>query len=537
MITVIKILEKINKDIMMKTKYILKGLIATLLVAFAVSSCESYNEELLDGLGNTREFSPVEFTAKVKNQTFVELNWTVNPEADHYTVEFSADDPEFKVIYKTLQVTASQLPLTVQLEGETTYSIRVKAITTGLADSKWSVITATTLSEQLFFPVQPTDIEAKQVTLRWIPNSNVTQITAAPGNITHVITAAEKTAGVAVVTGLTGETAYTATLLNGAKKRGVVTFTTGIDIGTGILVKPEDNLSTVITAAPSGSILVLMPGDYTVFTGEIVLNKSITIRGLRPADRPKLHVRFTLNAGTANFSLIDLDSEGTLTGDNNFVTISGASSNYGDVLISGCYVHDYLRALMYGNAATAKLNSFTVDNTIVKNVNTNAQADFIDFRNTYVASIVVKNSTFDSCSIGRDFVRADAVVPTNGFSGTGLTTNVLIDSCTLYNVSNTAAPKRILYVRFGANTSTVKNTLITSTTAIYTNQALTIMPTFSKNYYYTAPSFMDATISNNKIDASGTTANPQFVDPATGNFKVQNQTLIDNKIGDPRWIK
>lgn len=45
-----------------------------------------------------------------------------------------------------------------------------------------------------------------------------------------------------MITGLTGETAYTATLLNGAKKRGVVTFTTGIDIGTGILVKPEDNI-------------------------------------------------------------------------------------------------------------------------------------------------------------------------------------------------------------------------------------------------------------------------------------------------------
>ena len=521
---------------MMKTKYIVKGLIATLLVAFAVSSCENYTEELLDGIGNTREFSPTGLTAKVKTQTFVELNWTVDPEADHYTVEFSADDPEFKTIYKTVQVKGSQLPVTVQLEGETIYSIRVKAITPGLADSKWSVTTATTLSEQLFLPVQAADIDAKQVTLRWVPNSSVTQISVMPGSITHTITPAEKTAGVAVVTGLTGETAYTATLLNGTKKRGVVTFTTGIDIGTGILVKPTDDLNAIVSAAASGSILVLMPGDYAIYKGDIALNKSITIRGLRPADKPKLHVKFTLNVGVSNLSLIDLDLDGTGLGDFNFVTISGASTNYGEVLISGCYIHDYLRALIYGNAATAKLNSFTIDNSIVKNVNTNAQADFIDFRNTYAASIVVKNSTFDSCSIGRDFVRADAVLPANGgSSGTGLTTNVLIDSCTLYNVSNTVAPKRILYVRFGANTSTVRNTLITSTTAIYTNQALTIMPTFSKNYYYTAPSFMDAAIVNNKIDASGTTANPQFVDPATGNFKVQNQTLIDNNIGDPRW--
>ncbi|WP_264553580.1 DUF5123 domain-containing protein [Flavobacterium sp. N2038] len=522
----------------MKAKYIFKGLIAALLIAFTISGCESFNEELLTDIGADRAFSPIGLTTKVRNQTTVELNWTVNEEADHYVVEFSADDKEFKTIYKTINVAPKELPVSVQLEGETTYSIRVKAVSaTGLDDSKWTVTTATTLTEQIFFPVQDADIEAKQVTLRWTPNSNVTQITVAPGDITHVITAAEKTAGVAVVTGLTGETNYTATLLNGTKKRGVVTFKTGIDIGTGILVKPEDDLNAKIAESPANSVLVLMPGDYKAFTGEIVLNKPITIRGLRPGDKPKLHVRFTANVGMTSLSLIDLESEGSGVGDTNFITISGASTTYNDILISGCYIHDYLRALVYGNASAAKLASFTVDNSIVKNVNTNAQADFIDFRNTYVANITVKNSTFDSCSVGRDFVRADAVAPANGFSGTGLTTTVLIDSCTLYKVSNTAAPKRILYVRFATNASTVRNTLITNTTAIYTNQPTTVMPVFSKNYYFAAPSFIDSAITNNKIDSSATTADPQFVNAAEGNFTVKNQTMIDNKIGDPRWIK
>ncbi|MRX67774.1 protein of unknown function [Flavobacterium resistens] len=522
----------------MKTIYILKGVFTALVLMLTFSSCDTFQEEVIDSLDVNRAFSPIELKATVRNETSVELNWTVKPDADHYVVQFSADDTEFKTIYKTVNVAPDELPVKVQLEGETVYSIRVKAVSsTGLEDSKWSVTTATTLSEQLFYAVQDADVEATQVTLRWPANTNATQITVQPGNITHTITAAEKTAGVALVTGLTGETAYTATLLNGTKKRGTATFKTGIDIGTGILVKETDDLNAKITAAPAGSVLVLMPGDYKVFTGEIILTKSVTIRGLRSGDRPKLHVRFTLNAGVTNLSLIDLDVEGTTVGDSNFITINGASTSYGDILISGSYVHDYLRALVYGNASAAKVTSFTVDNSIVKSVNTNAQADFIDFRNTYVANITVKNSTFDSCSVGRDFVRADAVAPANGFSGTGLTTNVLIDSCTLYKTSDTAAPKRILYVRFGSNSSTVKNTLITSTSAIYTNQALTILPTFSKNYYNLAPSFIDATIANNKIDSSATTADPQFVSAATGNFKVQNQTLIDNKIGDPRWLK
>ncbi len=62
---------------MMKTKYVFRGLITLLLLAIAVSSCESYNEELLNGIGNSREFSPIGLKATIRNQTTVELNWTV----------------------------------------------------------------------------------------------------------------------------------------------------------------------------------------------------------------------------------------------------------------------------------------------------------------------------------------------------------------------------------------------------------------------------------------------------------------------------
>lgn len=520
----------------MKAKYIIKGLIASVLLTAVISGCESYNEGVVDTLEVNREFSPIGLTAKVRNQTTVELNWTVKEDdntVDHYVVEFSADDPEFKTIFKTINVAPAQLPIQVALEGETVYSIRVKAVgSTGLEDSKWSVTTATTLSEQIFFPVQDADIDAKFVTLRWTPNSNVTQISVAPGNIIHTITPAEKTAGAAVVNGLTGETAYTATLLNGTKTRGTAVFTTGIDITNGIVVNSGDDLEASIAAAPAGSRLLLMPGTYST-TGEIILNKSLIIRGLKTADKPKLNVKFTVNPGVTNLSLVDLDLNGTGLNNAAVITIAGAVSTYGDILISKSIIHDYTRALIAANVTNAKLASFTVDNSIVKNVNTNVGADFIDFRNTHVASIVLKNSTFDSCSTARDFIRVDAAA---NLSGTGLVTNILIDKCTLYNVSNTAAPKRILYVRFLDNASTVKNTLIAGTTAIYTNQANTVQPVFSKTYYYNAPSFMDAAIPLNKIDASGTTADPQFVNAASGDFTVKNQTLIDNQIGDPRWL-
>ncbi|MFV8270960.1 DUF4957 domain-containing protein [Flavobacterium sp. GT2N3] len=517
----------------MKKIFIIKGLLATLLLSVLISSCTGYNEDILEVLEVNRVFSPIGLTAKVRNQTTVELNWTVRDNVDHYVVEVSADDTEFTTIFKTIKVAGTELPLQIALEGETVYSIRVKAIsTTGLEDSKWSTVTATTLSEQLFLATVDGDIQAKQATFRWVPNSNVTQIVVNPGDIKHAITAEEKANGIATVTGLTGEKAYTAILYNNAKKRGFATFTTGIDIGTGTLVKITDDLFQKIADANSGDILVLQPGDYSAQTGTISLNKSITIRGLRSYDKPLLKVSFSINAGAAEVNLIDLD----LNGGKTLIDVIRFSQtgNYTSLLVSGCTIHDFDRSFIAGNASSAKVNSVIVDNCVVTNVITNG-GDFIDFRNTYVADISVKNSTFNNCSATRDFFRIDAA---SGLSGTGLTTTVLLDSCTLYGVCNSSG-KRILYVRFNANVLTVRKTLFAETVAIYSNQAATAAPTFLNNNYFNSAALFTTAATPIKFDNSGTytALDPQFGNVLTGDFTIKNQTLLDNKVGDPRWRK
>lgn len=512
----------------MKVKYIIKGLLAAFLVVVLGVGCDSYNEPLLDGIGNTREFSPVDVTAKVRNQTTVELNWTANEGVDHYVIEFSADDPNFTTIFKTVEVTGAQLPVQVALEGETLYSIRVKGVTTGLEDSKWSVVTANTLSEQLFLAVQPGDIDAKQATLRWVANSNVTKIVLTPGNITHDVTAEEKVNGVATVTGLSAETVYTADLFNGTKRRGSQVFTTGIDIGDGILVKTTDNLASVVANAPSGSILVFEPGDYTLQVLAVSVDKSLTFRGLRSYDKPKLKVGFIVKSGLANLSLIDLD----LTGDAAYSDVIKFDSalTCNDILISGCSINNYSRSLITVNSLAVKINSFTVENSIVSK-GTTTLGDFIDLRSGFVASLVLKNSTFNDCVNARDFIREDS----NTFAGTGLTSNIAIDHCTLYLPRMTAS-NRILYVRFGINASTISKNLFIDTPAIYSNQTTTVTPTFVNNNYYNSAALFS---SGTRLDNSGThtTLDPQVTNAAAGDFTIKNQTLIDNAIGDPRWIK
>ena len=526
----------------MKTKYIIKGLLASLILLVVSVSCDSYNESVVNDIGNTRLFSPVNVKAIIRNQTNVELNWDVRDQDDHYVIEVSADDPNFTTIFKTVKVTAAELPVRIALEGETLYSIRIKAVSaSGLEDSKWAVTTANTLSEQLFLPVQEGDIASKEAIVRWVAGSNVTQIVLIPGNITHVITADEKASGIATITGLSPETSYQANLFNNTKKRGAIAFETGIDIGDGVLVKNTEDLLVVIANATSGAKLFLEPGNYKTIgadgvtpSTDIALNKSITISGIPGKARPVLHYKITANAGTSNISLLNLDLDGTGIENASVVTVSAtAVSTFGDILISGCKVHDYTRSLLSAsNAGGSKIASFTTENSEVTNVNTNNGAEFINVRTAYVASTVLKNSTFNNCSASRDFIRLDAVATI-----TGSTSKVLIESCTINN-PGMIITNRLLYVRFASNECTVKNTLFSNTAAIYSsNQAGTTLPVFSNNNYFNSPNFQNTAIASNKVDAAGTALNPGFANAATGDFTISNQTLIDNKVGDPRWIK
>jgi hypothetical protein len=529
----------------MRNKYI-RGAFLIGLLSVASYACDDLADPLVEDLEVSRVFSPLDLEAHVRDKTTIELEWSVRDDADHYIVEFSEDSLEFTNIIRTVEVTADELPLRETFLGETRYSARVKGVSAdGKEDSKWSVVTIMTDRENIFLDMQDGDIAAVEATLRWPANSEVTHFIINPGNTQREITAEEKEIGVATITGLTGETEYTVTLHNDTKHRGEIVFETLVDIGTATAVYPEDDLAVVIAAASSGDVLALFPGDYTVNTGAtIILNKSLTIRGVYPYDKPKLHVQFSIeNAGTT-VEVRDLDLNGDLevTDLNDVFRFNTASVEYGSLTIKGCIVHNYTRSLAAGNATASKVTTVTIDDCVMTDMLTSG-GDFIDFRNTYVANVTVTNSTFDNCTPTRDFIRVDGVAPTNGFSGTGLTSTVLIDHCTLYGVSNNlTTTRRITYVRFNANVVTVTNTIIAETTGYYTNQTSTSQPSCSNNNYFNAPRFYDLAaevIANQKVDNSGThtTLDPGFADAANGNFKVSNQDLIDDGIGDPRWIQ
>jgi hypothetical protein len=531
-----------NKFIPMKNNFksigILFGLISLIFV-----SCEDKIDPIVEKLDFNRVFKPINLTAKIKNKTTVELAWTLGKDAASYTVEFSEDSLAFSTIIKTVNITPDKIPYSILLDGQTLYSARVKGVSAiGTPDSKWTTVVFRTDAENILSPVAGTDIQATSVTLKWPVGSDVSNFLITPGNVQRTITVAEKAAGIATITGLTGETDYTVKLFKGTKQRGLVTFKTLIDLGGATAVYPTDNLSTVIAAAKPGDALVLFPGDYLAYSGAITINKSISIKGLYPYNKPVVHVKFVLESGVQSVDVKDIEMSGNyidpITGlvaiiDHAF-QYNTTGTSYGSLNVVGCRIHDYDKSLFTGSASIAsKIVSISLTDCIVTNILTNA-ADFIDFRAGYVASLILKNSTFNNCAPARDFVRLD----NSSTAFPGLVSKVEIDHCTLYGVSKLAS-SRILYVRFVTNTLKVTNTIIAATLGYYTNQATSAQPECANNNYFSAPGFITggSTVTGAKFDLSGnyTLLDPGFVNAATGNFTVTNPTLNNNNIGDPRW--
>jgi hypothetical protein len=82
----------------------------------------------------------------------------------------------------------------------------------------------------------------------------------------------------------------------------------------------------------------------------------------------------------------------------------------------------------------------------------------------------------------------------------------------------------------------VRNTLLAVGSAVYTNSTATAAPGFANNNNFNSAN-LQITTGNNRPDASATVLDPQFPNAPNGDFTVKNQTLIDRKVGDPRWLK
>jgi hypothetical protein len=514
------------------TKFIKYSACILSIFLITIAGCTKIDPEITT-VNVSRLFSPVGLDARVVNKTSIRLTWDEVRNATSYDIElFDNGNLDFSgTPQKSVTgVTFDQLPFTItELDGETDYSVRVKAVGDSIDDSKWVTATFKTDAEQIFLPVDVADIEATGVVLKWTPGLAVTQIVLTPGDITHDITPDEAAAGAAEITGLTGETDYTAKISNGAKVRGTITFTTLIDLGGATQVNPGDDLAAILAAAADGDVLALMPGEYTV--PELSIDKSISIKGARPADKPVL-ISTILHVKTgAALSLKDLVMDGTgSSGDQ--ALVYDDDGNNGALSIEDCEIKNYTKGVIYVNKAT-NLASVLFKGNIIHDIECNG-GDFIDFRKGLTPSFTFMNNTVYNSALSRDLFRMDSGGSDNF---PGVKSVITISNNTFNKVCDNTG-KRILYIRLGDNEITFTKNIIANTQGYYTNQSSTTIKTMSDNNYFNAPNFTASTNSGAQNDTGTyTTLDPGFANPDNGDFTISNDELKFQQIGDPRWIK
>lgn len=523
--------------------------IAVLLGVFSMLfvACDDDISPLVEKLEFDRVFSPTDIDAKVRNQIGVELTWAVAEDADHYIVEFSNDSLQFNTIVKTVTVQPDELPYMDTFESEEQYSVRIKGVSAqGLEDSKWMAVAFKTDAENIFKPLIDDNIGKDSVALSWPANSEVTHFIINPGanQVVRDLTADEIEAGMATIKGLEFDTPYVVKMFNGdnPKQRGRVEFTT---LPEGKTLTLADDLNMEIMNANEGDVFLLEGGAYTMYKGKITVNKSIKLKALSSENKPVINAHFIIADGVASAEFIGLEMNGSYTDETEAAVLldhafeySGVGFDFGNLVISDCYVHNYNKSLIAAGSGAFTVNSILVDNCMVTDIFNNG-GDFIDFRTSFPASITVSNSTFSNCATvsTRDFFRLDGNAKGNAYDDGAHTPSIIVKSNTFYNVMNSpSSTKRFFYVRWQNSDEILvseNNLFYDMGAAVYSNQSDTNMGTFSNNNYFNADGFMDAGV--NVYDASGTTLDPGFAGAATNDFTLSNQTLIDNAIGDPRW--
>jgi len=555
------------------------------LLTVGAVSCSSPDDEI-KSLSFGRNFAPLGTEASAVKETTAVISWELSKGATSYNIQTFPDDsltfigePERTIT----GLTEEDIPYTLTgLQFDTKYSVRIQAVTDGdeARTSNWASVFFQTSPKQFLMNPKPAQIADRSVTLTWEvePGYDVTDIVI--GDIEHEITAEERAAAQATITGLQPETDYVAYLYYNGKQCGNRPFTTIADLTGAILIHPGDDLKKAIEAedVQDGAVFAVYGGTYDLNvnedgqTGAMKIYKDVTIKGIYPTDQPVLKGRFEVYDGAAlSISQCVIDGSNNASTDQIFnykLDEAPAGTTFGALDVQSCTITGRAdgKGLFYLNVQ-AIVPSVTFNNCVIYGIECTG-GDFIDSRAGLPRKLNVTNSTIYNVATARDFIRIDDKA--SNFPGEAGPV-VTVDHCTLYNVGgygegNTQANYRLLYVRFEGNELIFTNNLVVGTVYKrgFTNQSTSDAdPTLNNNAYFGCENLTkpgagaDASIAwfdtdSSAYDVEGETGtkvrgkgNGSAIELTASPFsgKTPDFTLnpdgaaYKNGCGDPRWIQ
>ena len=369
-------------------------------------------------------------------------------------------------------------------------------------------------------------------------------ITGIPGTIEQEVTTEEIAQGSITVNNLEANTKYSVQLMNGEVTCGYITITTTSD--DVIVIYPGDDIKEIIENAPDSSNFLISQGTYHA-SSEIIINKSVSIKGISRQNFPNLHVSFQIydegdldhkiDFALENLNLLAEKESGSAW--DYIARLRTAEKEYGKMTFVNVFGTGYMKSIFSGQGVAKPLvDLLSFENCIFKDV-ISSGADCIDFRDGgTIKEVVLSKSSFINCATARDFLRLDdaaSAYPTQA-------TSINIDRCTFVGVSNSAS-RRMLYVRNQSTLSFTHN-IVASTAGYFNNSANLVAEKFLNNNYFEADLFITDLSSEDKdagkyrlIDNSDsfTLHDPMFKNPESGDYTVSNSNLNEIGSGETRW--
>ncbi len=559
---------------MKTTKHIFPIALA-LLTGMTVTSCRETNDWETGG-SYSRLFAPNNKTSINASDITAEVTFTGVPKAEYYIIEVSTDSLYDDIaqggtahsIVFGLDKSIVKSPTTISgLAGDTKYFFRMKAMATGINDSKWSYLaksTFKTLAEQIFQPTSASDRGDNQIHVVWDATKTVTHLIVIldeENQTTITLDDAAKAAGEYTITGLTPTTTYTIKIMNGEAVRGQLIVSTTAAMPAAdykytlsaeeTTISPEllEQIAVLAKAAAAEKGVADAETNYSATIG-IPADATIDFHGTSDTDGGATNVKIPDGMSVTFFGMAGGEAPVIKFQKNLELAGSHAWIGFENVTVVNDGAGYFVNQTNECNIAEFKIKDCEMSGF---------GTSFFRFQKSNAKNIdkvSITNSIFHDMCSGYSFFHIDA----DKGAGGGVK-NIYMSGCTLYNVATggkmfiysreTAMESIIIknvtfyncigngnyWVDFGANTFgtsgefSFTDCLFTKTPDEATNKNIRASADPDVVGCYSTSDFFKNIKGAEKLEKS---AADIFVDPENGDFHFKAGEELN--AGDPRWF-